>query len=48
MPQPFIERGRLDESSYIVTDRRIIENATPRLIDREELAAIVQNENVLF
>jgi len=48
IPQLSIEGGRPDESSYIVTDRRIIENATPRLIDREELVAIVKNQNVLF
>lgn len=48
VPQLFIEKGESDELSYIMTDRRIVENATPRLIDREELAAIVQNENVLF
>lgn len=48
VPQPFMERGRPDEHSYIVTDRRIIENTTPQLIGREELAVIVRNENVLF
>jgi NAD-dependent SIR2 family protein deacetylase len=37
-----------DESSYLVADRRVIKQASPEHIDREELSAIIRNERVLF
>lgn len=48
VPRYSQERGHLDEYSYIVANRRVIENATPRVIDLEDLSVIVQNKKILF
>jgi NAD-dependent SIR2 family protein deacetylase len=48
VPQQFHRRLHPDEGSYLLTDRRVIENATPLTIDEEELSTIIRNHPVLF
>lgn len=47
---PFVaeKEGRSDEYSYIVADRRIIEDAHPTLINQETLEKIIKSKKVLF
>jgi len=42
------KKGHPDEFSYIVTDRRIIEDAYPTLINQETLGRIIKTQKVLF
>ncbi|NNM44160.1 MAG: hypothetical protein HKM07_07445 [Chlamydiae bacterium] len=48
IPQCFQEERRPDEYSYIVTNRRVFENASPRYVSQDELSLIIRNRNVLF
>ncbi len=43
-----LKRNRANESSYTLTDRRIIEKATPQQISTEELIEIIKSKNILF
>lgn len=42
------KKGRPDEFSYIVTERRIIEDAHPALINQTALESIIKTKKVLF
>ncbi len=42
------KKAHPDEYSYIVTNRRVVENATPQLINQFELEDIMKNNNTLF
>jgi len=48
IPQPSSAKGHPDEYSYIVTDRRIIEDAGPQSMNENELTTIIRDKNVLF
>jgi NAD-dependent SIR2 family protein deacetylase len=48
LPQGSPNREHAEEYSYLVADRRIIENANPQRICPSELATIIKDKNVLF
>lgn len=48
IPQPSPKIGHPNEYSYIVGDRRVIENANPKRISQDELVSIIRDKNVLF
>jgi NAD-dependent SIR2 family protein deacetylase len=48
VPQQFHRRLHPDEDSYLLTGRRVIEDAMPLWIDEEELSTIIKNHSVLF
>ncbi len=43
-----LKRNRPNESSYIVTDRRVIEKAIPQQMSTEELTEVIRSKNILF
>jgi NAD-dependent SIR2 family protein deacetylase len=48
LPQCSPSKGHPDEYTYIVADRRVIENTNPRRINQDELVSIIRDKNVLF
>jgi NAD-dependent SIR2 family protein deacetylase len=48
VPQQPQQRAHPDGDSYLLTERRIIENATPLRINEERLSMIIKNHPVLF
>lgn len=46
--QPVLKKEHPEEYSYIITDRRIIENGHPQDLSQEELIPIIRDKNVLF
>ena len=47
-PESSQQKGHPDEYSYIVADRRIIDNASPERMSQDELTAVVRDKKVLF
>ena len=48
VPQPSPQRGHPDQYSYIVADRRVVENASPGQMSPEELVKVIRDKRILF
>lgn len=48
VPQQFQRGARPDEDSYLLTERRVVENASPLCICQEKLSKIIKNHPILF
>lgn len=47
-PQSSLAKEHPDEYSYLVTERRVFEDASPKHMSQDELALVIRDKNILF